>query len=293
MTTMRPRVTLQLPPTSSPSVSLSGAAVLLIGYGYVARSITPALKRASAAVRHTSRNRGDIPFGSADMHKAFEQADIVLISVPPDRDGSEPTLAALRHAQSRATWIGYLSATSVYGDRAGQWAFEGEAPTPGLDRGYRRASAELAWLEAYPHTQIFRLASIYGPGRAPFEKIADGSAQIIDAPGHVANRIHIDDIVSALMASMVRPSPQDIYNIADGHPAAPGDVLRYASRLIRREVPPIVGLNDPSVSDMARSFYMESKRVDISRARVRLEWEPRLKTYQDGLKAILTSRRSL
>jgi len=286
---MRPRVTLQLPLSSGPAVTLSDARVLLIGYGYVAQAIAPVLQRGGATVRYTSRETGDVPFGSAIMRDAFEHADVVLTSVPPNRDGSEPVLSALKGAESRAKWIGYLSATSVYGDRAGQWAFEGEAPTPGLGRGYRRANAELAWLETFPQTQIFRLAGIYGPGRAPFTKIIDGSARIIDAPGHVVNRIHIDDIISVLIASMAQPSPQDIYNVADGHPDPPGDVLRFAAELIGRDIPPVVPLKDPSVSPMARSFYAESKKVDISRTKTRLGWKPRFKTYQDGLQAVLKS----
>lgn len=286
---MRPRVTLQLPLTSGPAVTLSGAHVLLIGYGYIAQAMAPVLQRAGATVQHTSRANGDLPFGSAAMRDTFERADVVLTSVPPSRDGSDAALSALRGSKSHAKWIGYLSATSIYGDRSGQWAFEGEAPTPGLERGYRRANAELAWLETCPQTHIFRLAGIYGPSREPFTKIIDGSARVIDAPGHVVNRIHIDDIVSALIASIARPSPQDIYNVADGHPAPPGDVLRFAADLIGRDVPPTLRLNDPSVSPMARSFYAESKKVDISHIKTRLGWEPRFKTYQDGLRAVLKS----
>lgn len=284
---MHPRVTLQLPLTSAPAVTLSDSNVLLIGYGFVAQAIAPILQSAGATVQYTSRATDGIHFGSEAMRDAFERADMVLTSVPPSRDGSDPVLSALKDARSRAKWIGYLSATSVYGDRAGKWAFEGEAPTPGLNRGYRRADAELAWLETFSQTHIFRLAGIYGPGRAPFAKIIDGSARIINEPGHVVNRIHIDDIVSALTTSMAQPSPQDIYNVADGHPASPGDVLRFAAKLIGCEAPPIVSLNDPSVSPMARSFYTESKRVDISRIKTRLGWEPRFKTYRDGLKAVL------
>lgn len=292
---MRLSVTLQLPTRSGGLVpiTLNGATVLLIGHGYVARAIEPHLQRAGATVLHTSRGPDGIPFGSAAMRAAFEKADAVLVSVPPGRDGLDPTLAALQGAKTRARWIGYLSATSVYGDRSGHWAFEGEAPTPGLARGRARARAELDWLSAYPATQLFRLAGIYGPGRAPFDRIRTGRARIIDAPGHIVNRIHVDDIVTALMASLVRPSPQDIYNISDGNPAPPGDVLTFAAALIEADAPPTVALNDPSVSVMARSFYAETKRIDIHRACDRLDWSPQYKTYQDGLRATLSAEKAL
>ncbi|MEM9599717.1 MAG: SDR family NAD(P)-dependent oxidoreductase [Pseudomonadota bacterium] len=272
---------------------LQGAHVLLIGYGYVAQAFDQVMRAAGAHVQHTVRTGDGLVFGSDAMRTAFRDSDIVMISVPPGRDGKDPTLEALKGYQTRACWIGYLSATSVYGDRKGQWAYEGEAPTPSLSRGRRRAAAELAWLEHYAQTHIFRLAGIYGPGRSPFSRILSNQARIIDAPGHVVNRIHIDDIVRALRASIARPSPQDIYNIADGHPAPPGDVLRHAAEMIDADPPPVIALNDPSISDMARSFYAETKRIDIGRSQARLGWTPRFRTYAEGLSAVLASERKM
>jgi nucleoside-diphosphate-sugar epimerase len=289
---MRTRVTLQLPtvPLSGEPCSLKGAKVLLIGNGFVARALTPELIKAGAIVTHTTRGDEGISFGSDAMRDAFAAADIVLSSVPPMRNGSDPGLTALAGVRTGASWIGYLSATSVYGDRSGQWAFEGEAPTPSLARGQARAAAELNWLETHPATQVFRLAGIYGPGRAPFDRVWTGKARIVEAPNHVVNRIHVDDIVSALMASIARPSPQDIYNIADGHPAAPGDVLRYAATLLDVEPPPTVAVDHPSVSAMARTFYSETKRIDITRAKTRLGWEPRFSNFETGLRAVFDQR---
>ncbi|MGB3455517.1 MAG: hypothetical protein WBA35_04090, partial [Litorimonas sp.] len=108
----------------------------------------------------------------------------------------------------------------------------------------------------------------------------------------VVNRIHVGDIVSALLASIDRPSAQDIYNIADGHPAPPGAVLRHAAELIGAEAPSVVGLGDTSISAMARSFYAETKRIDIGRARSRLGWTPRYPTYREGLQAVLEAEAS-
>lgn len=286
---MRPRVTLQLPAAPivrPPARDLSGATALLIGHGYVARALFPALSHAGVTIRVTSR--ADSP---ATLRAAFAAADIIVSSVPPAKDKTDPILDMIQNTRSRAAWIGYLSATSVYGDRRGGWAFEGEAPTPTLSRGIARARAEISWLEAYPTSQIFRLAGIYGPGRAPFARINSGKARIIDAPGHVVNRIHIEDIVSALMASIRRPSPHNIYNVADGQPAAPGEVLSYAAGLIDKATPPTVALDHPSISAMARSFYAETKRIDVGHIKTRLDWEPRYKNYQAGLKATLAAER--
>ena len=270
---------------------------LLLGAGYVARALTPHLLAKGYDVHVTTRSgetklknvtcykfKGE---ASEDLHSAFINADIIVSSIPPAKDGTDPALEALKHLTPQAKWIAYLSATSVYGDRAGRWAFEGEAPSPTLPRGKRRADAELAWIETVWPVHIFRLAGIYGPGRAPFEKLRENKARAIIKDGHVVNRIHVEDIVSALLLSLNAPDPLSIYNLADGHPAPPQEVLDYAAGLLHLPPPPRAKLHSPMISHMARSFYAETKRINADKARQKLGWTPKYTSYRDGLAAIL------
>ena len=160
-----------------------------------------------------------------------------------------------------------------------------------MKRGVARADAELAWVETLWPVHIFRLAGIYGPGRAPFEKLRGQTARAILKKGHVVNRIHVDDIISAIFLSLECPDPQSIYNIADGHPAPPEDVLDYAAGLIDLPPAPRIALDDESISNMARSFYAETKRINADKARQALGWQPRYRSYRDGLEAILAVER--
>jgi nucleoside-diphosphate-sugar epimerase len=271
---------------------------LLLGAGYVARALTPTLQARGWDVQVTTRS-GKTALQNVTCHKfhgdaptalknAFEAADMIVSSIPPLKDGRDPALLAFKNLNPTAQWIGYLSATSVYGDRGGQWAFEGEPPSPTLERGRARAEAEMAWVETLWPVHIFRLAGIYGPGRAPFHRLRAGKARAIVKPGHVVNRIHVEDIVSALCLSLEKPDPQAIYNLADGHPAAPQDVLDYAAGLIALPPPPRTDLSDPSISDMARSFYAETKRINADKIRQDLSWSPVYRSYRDGLPAILS-----
>ena len=270
---------------------------LLLGAGYVAKALAAELIDEGWTVHVTTRS-GNTPLQNVICHKfngaaskalqtAFVAADIIVSSIPPAKDGSDPALSQLGHLTPKASWIAYLSATSVYGDRQGHWACEGEAPTPGLPRGIARADAELAWIETLWPVHIFRLAGIYGPGRAPFERLRTGKARAIFKQGHVVNRIHLDDILSALRLSLQTPQPLAIYNLADGHPAPPQDVLDYAAGLLGLPPAPRVTLNDSSVSDMARSFYQETKRVNADKTRRELGWHPKHRSYRDGLAATL------
>ena len=270
---------------------------LLLGAGYVARALAPQLIKDGWSVEVTTRS-GQTKLQNVICHKfkgaaskalqsAFINADIIISSIPPAKDGPDPALSALGHLTPKAKWIAYLSATSVYGDRQGRWAFEGEAPSPSLRRGLARANAELAWIETLWPVHIFRLAGIYGPGRAPFDKLRAQTARTIIKAGHVVNRIHVDDIISALRLSLTTPEPHVIYNLADGHPAPPQDVLDYAAGLLGLPPAPQVALDDPSVSEMARSFYQETKRINADKARQVLGWCPKHTSYRDGLAAIL------
>ena len=270
---------------------------LLLGAGYVARALAPQLINEGWTVHVTTRS-GETALQNVTCHKfkgsaserlqtTFVNADIIISSIPPEKDGTDPALAKLGHLSPKANWIAYLSATSVYGDRQGRWAFEAEAPSPSLPRGIARANAELAWIETLWPVHIFRLAGIYGPDRAPFEKLRARTTRTIVKDGHVVNRVHVDDIISALCLSLTKPDPQTIYNLADGHPAPPQDVLDYAAGLLRLPPPPRVSLNDPSISDMARSFYKETKRINSDKARRDLNWRPIHTSYRDGLAAIL------
>lgn len=284
---------------------------LLLGAGYSARAIAKPLSSLGYNVWGTTRNtdQADVlkSFGinpiisntleTPDIKRVFKSADVIISSIPPMKAPSErgfydPVLDVMSGLTPRAKWIGYLSATSVYGDRQGQWAFEGEAARPQLKRGRARAEAELEWLETGWPVHIFRLAGIYGPdiygkGRNPFEKLKQGTARAVIKEGHVVNRIHVDDIATAVLASIARPKPQVIYNIADGQPAPPQDVLDYAADLINVAKPPRVSVTDDSVSAMARTFYSETKRIDITRAKTELSWSPQHLNYKFGLEAIL------
>jgi len=176
---------------------------LLLGAGYVARALTPVLQKQGWNVSVTTRSGETAlagvtcyPFNGAAspaLKTAFTSADLILSSIPPLKtptlqSDSDPALSALSHLKPKANWVGYLSATSVYGDRAGKWAFEGEPPSPSLARGRARADAELAWIETLWPVHIFRLAGIYGPGRSPFKKLRSGTARAIVKQDHVVNR---------------------------------------------------------------------------------------------------------
>ena len=290
---------------------------LFFGAGYCALHLAPKLQAAGyqifASVRHGRKNaflrrRGIEPLKftgkmSAELLTVLKRAEVIVSSVPPLRGGVDPIISALpNNANNLAPnlkWAGYLSATSVYGDRGGQWAFEDELLKPNTARGRARVEAELSWLETGWPVHIFRLAGIYGQKigtgktavtRNPLARLESGKARAVIKPGHIVNRIHVEDICTALMSSIAGPNPMRVYNIADGNPAPPQDVLNFGARLIDVPLPPKVSVDDDSVSEMARSFYKDNKRVAISRAKAELGFAPRYEDYRRGLVSLAQSQ---
>jgi hypothetical protein len=245
-----------------------------------------ALRALGFAVERFERGR---PLPSAAMTGATH----MLVSAPPDAIG-DPVLDC--HGDDIAAppglcWLGYLSTTGVYGDRGGGWVDETAELRPSGERGRRRVMAETGWLDLWRRrgvpVHIFRLAAIYGPGRSPFDALRAGTARRIDKPGQVFSRIHVDDLVRALCASMSQPRPGARYNLCDDDPAAPEAVVAYAAALLGVQAPPVVPLAAAGLSSMALSFYDDNKRVRNALIKSELGVVLRYPDYRAGLAAIL------
>ncbi|HEX8471316.1 MAG TPA: SDR family NAD(P)-dependent oxidoreductase, partial [Brevundimonas sp.] len=179
------------------------------------------------------------------LSTALAAATAVLVTAPPDANGC-PALRALAAAESLATawpdWIGYISSTAVYGDRNGGWVFEGDALNAASVEGARRVRAEADWFDAGRGmgltVQVFRLPGIYGPGRSVIDRLRDGSARLVRKPGQVFNRVHVDDAVAGLFASMANPRPGAAYNLVDDEPAPADVVMAWAAERLGLPRPP-------------------------------------------------------
>jgi nucleoside-diphosphate-sugar epimerase len=226
----------------------------------------------------------------ADAAAALAGATHVLTSIAPDEAG-DPVLA--HHlADLRCTtlaWVGYLGTTGVYGDRGGAWVDETAAVAPTMPRTRGRAAAEGHWLASGLPVHIFRLAGIYGPGpgRNALDAVRAGTARRIVKPGQVFGRVHVDDIVQVLRASIARPNPGAIYNVADDEPAPPQDVIAFACALLGVAPPPEVAYDEAELSPMARSFYLDNRRVCNRRIKEELGVRLRYPSFREGLTAIL------
>ncbi|NIQ04117.1 MAG: NAD-dependent epimerase/dehydratase family protein [Nitrospinaceae bacterium] len=216
------------------------------------------------------------------------------MTIPPQKSGGDVVLKNFERVLvegSHLKWVGYLSTTGVYGNRNGDWVDERSEVRPEWAHQKRRAAVESQWLALHREhgipVHIFRLAGIYGPGRNLLQRVRQGAVRRIDCPGLVFNRVHVDDVVQVLTASMADPHPGTIYNVSDDRPASPLEAVEFACRLLQVPAPPLVSLDDAGLSEMARSFYLTHKRVRNSKIKEELGVTLRYPDYQSGLRSLL------
>jgi nucleoside-diphosphate-sugar epimerase len=222
-----------------------------------------------------------------DLH----QATHVVLSIPPDDDG-DPALNLHRDTFDAARdlrWLCYFSTVGVYGNFDGSWIDE-SAPTRPLNRRSQiRVEVEAQWRD-YAERRgvpllVLRLAGIYGPGRSAFDRLRDGTARRIVKPGQVFNRIHVEDIgrVTALAAQR---RLSGTFNLADDEPAPPQDLVTRAAELLGVPAPAETPFSEAEMTEMARSFYADNKRVSNRAIKEALGIDLLHPTYREGLAAI-------
>ncbi len=254
--------------------------LLIFGLGYCASRIAEAVRACGWDVISTG-STGTIAFDdAASVRLALADATHILSSVPPSVDG-DAVLATYGDAirASPAGWIGYLSSTGVYGDCGGAWVDE-SAAIKGRRAG--RNDADRDWQAFGAH--VFRLPGIYGPGRSALERVGQGKAHRIDMPEQVFSRIHVDDIVSGVVAGF--GAAPGVYNLSDDLPCSQNRVIEAACDLLGRAYPPLQSIADANLSRMALEFYAENRRVSNLKAKRVLGWQPAFPTYQAGLRAL-------
>ncbi len=282
-----------------------GERLLVVGGGYTGQRFAECLRQLGADVvvthRRTPSAAGELPFDSSTglLPTAAELQGVshLLVTAPPDRQGQDPCLSSLKplldglHLQ----WAGYLSTTGVYGDQHGQWVDESTSPTADLlPRSQARLQCEQDWLTSGWPVQVFRLPGIYGPGRNSLVTLQRGDARHVHKPGQVFCRVHVDDIVGALLHCLQLPAAKrpSIVNVCDNRPAPSSELLGYAAHLLGCPLPQLHWFEavQDSMSPMALSFWRDNRRVSNRRLTKELGYALLFPSYREGLQACLKAQ---
>jgi nucleoside-diphosphate-sugar epimerase len=220
----------------------------------------------------------------------LKKADHILISIPPEKKKDLVVKNFSKFIEnSKAKWITYLSATSVYGDHKGEWVDENSKTDPTSNNGIARLKAENAWASLRKNNnlpiQIFRLSGIYSNEKNILSRLKSGEVKLINKKDQYFSRIHIDDIANILFKSLSKFKTGEIYNISDDKPSSSEEVTLFGAKILnishieRIEV-------DEIKNEMLKSFYNDSKKVGNEKVKKFFDYKLKFPSYIEGLNYI-------
>lgn len=251
---------------------------LILGAGYTGARLAARLCAQGAQVvvtRRSFEDGGELPAAAVRLVLELDappatldaSGGIVVWCAPPGQPPGQRE-AALIGALRGCAHLVYVSSTGVYGPGSGQWVDERWPVAPQGALGAARAEAEAQVARACDQAGIswctLRAAGIYGPGRGLVERVRAGAARIIeDGAAHVS-RVHVKDLVTAIIAAgLCRLS--GAVNCADDDPAPHGEVLTEVARRLGLPPPPRIGANE--LSEAARAMLLADRKICNHRLR--------------------------
>ena len=274
--------------------------LLIYGYGYTASYLVETLNTENYIIIGSSReekkfnsdNKKVKFINNSQVNNCLLKDDIthILVSVPPNDLGDIfiQNYRDIITKNKNIEWIGYLSATNVYGDHNGELVSESSQTKPKTKKGINRLVAEKQWLELISKfnlpIKIFRLAGIYGPNRNIKERLIKGLVKNIFKEGQFFSRIHVEDIANILNLSMNNITKNKIYNLADDFSCNLNVIIEYLCEKNSLIKPAQIDFDDMSLDYKKESFFLENKRVDNSLVKKDLLKSFKYPSFKEGYK---------
>lgn len=283
--------------------------VYITGFGYTGQRLARRLgKRAHVLARRSeqvgaARNEGlSATRVDLDDMATLESLDLRAAALvhlaPPPRAGFTDTrlenlLAAID--SKVPAHIVLISTTGVYGDQGGREVAESTALDPQTDRAKRRVNAEEQVREfAHRHSCqniILRVPGIYGPGRLPLGKLKEGQPLPPAEECGFSNRIHVDDLVSAIVAALDTQITNAVFNVSDGQPLNMREYRERVAAAAGLPPPPVISMAQAKeeLSPQVLSFLFESRRINSDAIREQLGVHFEYEDPDAGIRASLAA----
>ena len=272
--------------------------LLIYGYGYTASYLAESLENENYLIVASSRDEKKLTTNNKNIklinndyvsdHLLKDDITHILISVPPNDTGDIfiQNYKDILVKNKNIEWIGYLSATNVYGDHNGEFVNERSETKPTTKKGSNRLLAEKQWIELSSKfnlpIKIFRLAGIYGPDRNIKQRIVQGLVKNIYKKGQFFSRIHVEDIINILNLSMCNITENNIYNVADDFSCNLNVVIEYLCDQNKFTKPEQINFDELELNYKKESFFSENKRVDNSLVKQDLSIILKYPSFKDG-----------
>ena len=195
-------------------------------------------------------------------------------------DGVSALLEVLEARTEPPRRVFFVSSTSVYGERGGEWIDETAPLAPRGFAGESLVAGERRMLASPIPATVVRFAGIYGPGRGWMIERARAGARCAGDPPKFTNRIHRDDCAGVL-AHLVDLGDRcdDAYIGVDDAPVEECEVLEWLAA--RLDAPPPRRVRGDEAASRASGKRCRNARLRASGYRFR---HP---TFREGYAAVL------
>jgi nucleoside-diphosphate-sugar epimerase len=216
-----------------------------------------------------------------DKYPALE---VVVDSVPPLRAGADPAagvknvVAAMDKSQVKR--IIYLSTTGVFGVRDGSIVSEETLPQPWNEQGEARFLSEQAYRASAREVVALRLPAIYGADRGVHVSMRNGTYRMVGDGSMWTNRIHVDDLVSAIEKAIAAPELPPVLCITDDQPTQAREIVQHLC--MQHGLPQPGSVSEDEVLRGGGYTMLSNQRVMNSLMKKVLGIELRYPTYKEG-----------
>ena len=281
--------------------------IFCFGFGQVAKNFIKKLSIEKYNIILTTTSRGESSekifnginhknylFNSEKFDKnllsKLKESDHILVSVPPENQEDLVVKNFSKYLEnSKAKWITYLSATSVYGDHKGEWVNENSKTKPTSINGIARLKAEKSWTYLEKNNklpvQIFRLSGIYSNEKNILVRLKSDDVKLINKKDHYFSRIHVDDIANILFESLSKFKSGETYNISDDQPSSSEEVTLFGAKILNIKNIQKIKVEEIK-SQMLKNFYKDSKRVSNEKVKKFFNYKFKFSSYTEGLNYI-------
>ncbi|MDZ4743336.1 MAG: NAD-dependent epimerase/dehydratase family protein [Verrucomicrobiota bacterium] len=194
-------------------------------------------------------------------------------------EGLNHVLAVFREDVKKPQ-VFFISSTSVYPQKDGQWVDETSFAEPENETAQVLRQAEQLLLTGYSQGTVLRVAGIYGVGRAVLAaKIINSPSLIVDDnPRRWLNLIRVEDIASAIVSLARHPlSVGATINLCDNEPVALGEY--YSWIRAQFSLPPVQFAPVPDKP--------LNKRISTRKLRETFGFQPQYPDFRVGLADVI------